>query len=205
MNYKILLFLFSLVVCSDNHIVQRAMADYFLYEEGNWWRYVSETDTVVVEVEAPDTLLGVECSPISVSGTIVYWAEGTRSIDEYALSVYNFAGEDYTILEGFITRIEVPLVEGNTWQDSVVDSLNVAGQWVTAKFHSIGTVTGFEYQAGFEGDVYTLELTTMKTLISPDTTIVDTVSVVERYAPAIGLVSFENEHGEYHLDDYAIQ
>jgi hypothetical protein len=195
------LFLF----CSNDHFVQRTSRDYFFFEEGNWWRYASNDDTILVEVEPPDTILQIEFFPVSFGGYTKYLAEEPDAIIEYVNILYNFAGDDYTMIDDFIMRIELPLVDGHTWEDSLVSSLDVSGQQIQAKYSVIGGVTEFTYDEDFDGDVYTIEVMSIETLISSDTTVVDSNYIVEYYAPDIGLVRFDIEEGAYTLIDYEIQ
>ncbi len=197
--------IFLFFLACENHIIERCASDYFPLAQGNWWRYVSNGDTLMVEVEPRDTILHVECFPVSFGGNIEYLAKNSESIVEYVEIVYNFSGQDYTIIEDFIMRIETPLVDGNTWEDSLIDSLNVSGAWIKAKYYINGRITGFAYADDYEGDVYTIELETIETLMFPDTMIIDTSHVTEDYAPNTGLVRFHNEAGEYNLIEYDIQ
>lgn len=202
-RFSILLALF--LFCSNDHFVQRTSRDYFFFEEGNWWRYASIDDTVLVEVEPPDTILQIEFFPVSFGGYTKYLAEEPDAIIEYVNILYNFAGDDYTMIDDFIMRIELPLVDGHVWEDSLVGSLDVSGQLIQAKYAVSGGVTEFTYDEDFDGDVYTIEITSIETLISPDTTVVDSNYIVEYYAPDIGLVRFDTEEGAYTLIDYEIQ
>ena len=205
MKYRFLLVLVLFLFCSNENFVQRASRDYFLFEEGNWWRYASGDDTMLVEVEPADTILQTECFPVSFGGYTRYLAESHTAIIEYINVLYNFAGDDYTIIDDFVMRIELPLVDGNNWEDSLVGSLEVAGQLIQAKYHVRGVVTGFTHDDNFDGDVYTIELSSVERVILLDTTMLDSSYVVEHYAPDIGLVLFDNEVGEYILIDYEVQ
>lgn len=196
---------FLLLSC-DNHIIERATINYFPYEEGNWWHYLGDGDTLLVEVEPLDTLLQTEVIPVSFGGNIKYFVKDDRALSEYVKIIYNFSGDDYTIIENFITRIELPLVYDNVYQDSLIDSLNVFGQWVTAKYYTSGAVSAQTYTDSlYEGDVYLIELVTISQLISHDTTITDTIAVEEYYAPDIGLIHFHGEEGEYNLIEHEVQ
>jgi hypothetical protein len=195
-----------LLLTSCDRIIERATSDYFPYEEGNWWRYRGNDDTVFVEVEPSDTLLQTEVIPVSFSGDIKYFVKDDEALSEYVKIIYNFSGDDYTIIENFIPRVELPLVSGNVYQDSLVDSLDIFGQWVTAKYYMSGSVSAQTYTDSlYEGDVYLVERVTISQLISNDTTIIDTITVEEYYAPDIGLVRFHSEQGVYNLIDYDIQ
>jgi hypothetical protein len=207
--YSVLCFMIAVVLLltfCDNRIIERATSDYFPYEEGNWWRYYGGGDTVLVEVESPDTLLQTEVIPVSFGGNIKYYVKDNRALSEYVKIIYNFSGDDYTIIENFITRIELPLVYGNIYQDSLIDSLNIFGQWVTAKYYTSGAVSAETYTDSlYEGDVYLVKFVKISQLISNDTTIIDTTAIEEYYAPDIGLVHFHGEDDVYNLIDYDIQ
>lgn len=199
------LFAFLLFLSCGN-IIEKSASDYFPYEEGNWWRYFGDSETLFVEVEPLDTLLQTECFPVTYSGVVKYLVENDRAIDEYVKILYDFSGNDYTIIEDFITRIELPLVYGNTYQDSLIDSLNIFGQWVKAKYHISGVVSEYEYNDSvYTGDVYKIELVTVYHLFSQDTTIIDTTNVEEYYAPDIGMVRLRNGDGDYYLTAYELQ
>lgn len=193
---------FLLLSC-DNHIIERATINYFPYEEGNWWRYRGDSDTLLVEVEPPDTLLQTEVIPVSFGGNIKYFVEDDRALSEYVKIIYNFSGDDYTIIENFITRIELPLVYGNVYQDSLIDSLNVFGQWVKVRYHIRGTVS--ELDVWYSEAGYKIELITVYNFFSPDTTVIDTVYQEEYYFPEVSLVRFYDGETWYDLIDYEVQ
>jgi hypothetical protein len=198
-----ILIILLFVGCGDS-IIQRASKDYFQYQEGNWWQMASDQDTMLVEIETIDTLLQIQCYPVSYGGYTRNLVKNPDAIMEYAIAVYNFNGEDHIILENFIERIELPLVDGNAWQDSLVDSIFVAGAWIKAKFYLQGLITGFENISGY-GDVYAVEINTIEMIISPDTMYIDTIGVVESYAPDVGLFRLENEDGIFDLIDYGVE
>ncbi len=204
MKYRLLILIFLFVACSDNHFVQRAASDYFPLEEGNMWRYVSETDTVIVEVEPLDTLLDRECYPVSYGGYTSWYAKTSHAIEEYVKVVHFFSGSEFTIIEDYAMRLELPFVDGNSWQDSLVSSLEISGQLVTAKYYIEGEVTGYEADDEY-GDVYMIELTQTEMIITPDTTYTETEVLSETYGPEIGLTRFDHGAGEYTLIDYELQ
>ena len=204
MRSKYFLIVILLIVCSNDHFIQRASSDYFPLKEGYWWRYASGDDTLIIDVDSAETILQIECFPVSVGGYLRYLTKNSKSLNQYIKIVYNFSGDDYTIIEGFITRIELPLIKSNVWEDSLVDSLNISGQWIKAKYYTRGEVVRFSYLSDYDGDVYTIELQTIEILTLPDTTVIDTIDTVEDYAPGIGLVRYDNEEGEYILIEYEI-
>ncbi len=210
MKYK---FLLSALIASAfvflpgcNNIIEHSVSDYFMYEEGNWWQFLSNGDTVMVEIEPPDTLLQRSCFIIGYNGDFMYLTEEDESIDEYIKIIYNFSGNDYTIIEDFIMRIELPLIDGNTYQDSLVDSLNISGQWITAKCRTSGSVTSETYvDSLYTGDVYKIQISKVEIVVTPDTSMTDSTALEEYYAPNIGLVRFVNDAGDYKLIQYNSQ
>jgi len=198
-----ILFILLFAAC-ENNIIQRAASDYFQYREGNWWQLASTQDTMMVEVEAVDTLLQIECFTVSFGGYPKYLFKKPNAISQYIKIIHNFGGEDYIVVENFVKRIELPLVNGNAWQDSLVDSIFISGAWVKAKFYIIGSISGFESVGGY-GDVYTIAIKNVEIVILPDTVITDTIDVIEAYAPDIGLVRFEDNDGVFDLINYEVE
>jgi hypothetical protein len=203
MKYKIALVLLVIIYCADNHIIQRAAEDYYPLAEDCWWRYSNGTDSVYVETEPMDTLLQVACFPVSYNGNTKYLAKSDESISQYITRIHNYGGLDYTVLEDFIVRIELPLVKGNVYHHILSDSIYVANQVITAQHEVIGTVVDFVSESNY-GDVYQLEIVTIESMITGDTSITDTTVVIEFYAPAVGMVRFSDATGEYELTDYNI-
>ncbi len=197
-----------LIAGCSNHIIQRAADDFLPLEPGNWWLYSNassyEPQTVYREVEPAETLLNVECFPVTTSGIPAYYAIVDAGIREYIKIVYAFAGAEYTVLEGFVLRLETPLVEGNRFADSLVDSISVAGAWIKARYVVNGLVSDYESHDIY-GSVYPVHLSIQETVITPDSTLVLDRSITELYAPDIGLVQFENEQSTFHLSDYFVQ
>ena len=197
-----------LITGCGNNIVERSAADYFPYAAGNWWRYNNNSSydpqTIFVEVEPLDTLIQIECYPVTYSGVASYYALGATGIREYIKIVHAFAGEEYTVLEGFIKRVVTPLVTGSGFADSLADSLNVAGAWIKGKYEIRGLVSEFTDDELY-GNVYKIAFTVRETVVDPDTTIIWDRNFNEVYAPGIGLVRFNNEQGEFHLSEYDLK
>jgi hypothetical protein len=203
MKYRILPLILLIISCGNNHIVERAAEDYFPMRTDYWWRYASENDTLLVEVEPVDTLLQVECFPVSYNGAVRYLAKSDNAISQYVRKTYNYAGNDHIVLENFIIRIELPLIKGNTYQYYLADSIYVADQLIRAHYETIGNVVDFIYETEY-GDLYEVNTITIESLITPDTAIVDTSTLTEFYAPDVGMIRFTNGTIEYHLIEHNI-
>lgn len=191
------------VFCADNHIVQRAAEDYFPLRAEYWWRYASENDTIYVEVEPTDTLLQTECFPVNYNGAVRYLAKSDDGIFQYIKKTYDYAGNDHTVIEDFVVRMELPLIKDNTYQYGISDSIYVSNQMIKASYEISGTVIDYTYESDY-GDVYEINLTSIESLVTPDTSIVDTIEVTEFYAPGVGMVRFLTGTSEYRLIDYSI-
>ena len=203
MKCKILLALLLILFCGDNHIIQRAAEDYFPLDTEYWWLYGSGNDTIFVEVEPADTLLGIEYFPVSYNGVVRNLAESDNGIAQYVKIVYDYAGNDHTIIEDFLMRIELPLIKDNSYQYFLSDSIDVAGQLIKASYEINGTIVDYTSDDDY-GDVYELSLRTIESLITPDTSIIDTTDVTEFYAPGIGMIRFSDGTSEYRLIEYSI-
>lgn len=203
MKYSGLLILLLLVGCGDNHIVQRGSADYYPLRADAWWLYAGQGDTILIEVEPEDTLLGTACFPVSRNGVAAYLAEYAGAIAQYVAATYNFAGEDYTVFEGFVVRIELPLVQGNIYHHLLADSITVAGQSIHARYEVTGEIIGFDFEAAY-GDVYEVITTTIRLLSVDGNEVADTTAVTEYYAPGVGMIRFRDGTTEYELIEYNI-
>jgi hypothetical protein len=203
MKYKLLLCALLFVFCGDNHIVQRGAEDYFPLQAEYWWRYASENDTLFVEVEPADTLLQTECFPVSYNGAVRYLTKSDNGVAQYVRKIYNYAGNDHTVIEGFVTRIELPLIKDNSYQYQISDSIYVANQMINASYEISGIIVDYAYESDY-GDVYEIDLTSVESLTTPDTSIIDTNEVTEFYAPGVGMIRFLDGTSEYRLIEYSI-
>jgi hypothetical protein len=194
-------------ITCDNRIIERAANDYFPIETGNWWSYsndnIYEPKQVYVEVESLTSVMSTDCYPVTYSGVVRYIARDDRAVREYRELVYDFEGDDYIVVHGFLTRIRLPMVQGSAYADSVIDSVNIGGVFVHGKCRIDGLVSEYA-DNGLYGNVYKVIVSTRETIVAPDTTIASTSSVEEYYAPGIGLVRFIDDEGEFHLSDYKL-
>jgi hypothetical protein len=202
----LMLFIFVFLSC-QNGIVERSASDYFPLNEGNWWLY-SQSDlydpmTILVEVEPLDTIAGVECYPVNFSDGTRYYARDSKGISEYVRITHTFSGNDYTVAEGFVRRLELPLVKGSAYNDSVIGSLDVSGELIYAVHRVGGFVSDYEYDDLY-GSIYRVILTAVTSIVYDDSTIQTSRQVEEYYAPDIGLIRFDLDEGSYRLIDYEI-
>ncbi|MEO0184770.1 MAG: hypothetical protein ABIL20_03120 [candidate division WOR-3 bacterium] len=192
----------------ENNIIERSATDYFPIKEGNWWYYANNDlynpKNINITVESPDIILQRECYPFNVSGEFHYYSKDQKGIKEYILVTQNYGGYDYTILQGFVTRLELPLVQGNQFSDSLVDSLDLAGQWIKAYYSINGLVSDYQNNEIY-GEVYRIIISKHQYISTQDSTIANEEYVEEYYAPNIGLIKFKNRDGEFTVTDFHIE
>ena len=208
-NLKLRLSIFLLFFFNcENKIIERSIGDYFPIKEGNWWLYSNEDlynpKMVDVKIESLDTILQTECYPFNFSGDFHYFAKDTRGIKEYIRITQYYEGMEWTILEGFIRRLELPMVKGNQYIDSLTDSLDFFGEWIKGRYYIKGLVSDYEVDELY-GTVYRVIITTIRTIESADSTITKEESFEEYYAPDIGMIRFKNQEGDFKLTDFHIE
>lgn len=214
MNFKLLtraVLLCVIIISSNsckNNIIERAGSEYFPIKEGNWWRYANndlyEPEIVSITVEPVDTLLQREVYPFNISGEFHYFSKDIRGIKEYIEMTHNYGGSIYTILQGYITRLELPLVSGNRFIDSLSDSLDFFGEWIKARYLIDGLVSDYQDDELY-GEVYKVIISISESIATPDSTISSQIYLEEYYAPGIGLVRFKNSNSEFSLTDYHLE
>jgi|UniRef100_A0A7V3RFV0 hypothetical protein len=213
MNFKVIKKCFSFVffilfVNCDNHIIERSANDYFPLKQGDWWSYTNldlyEPVSVVITVEALDTILQRECYPFNISGDFHYYTRDQDGIKEYIKLTQNYGGDEYTILQGFVTRLELPLVSGNRFLDSLADSVEFFGKWIKGRYLINGLVSDHQKDDVY-GEVYRVIINLSKTIITPDSTIASEDYFEEYYAPGIGMVRFKNKDGDFRIKDFHIE
>ncbi len=201
------LFFTVLSLSCNNYIIERSASDYFPIAEGNWWRYANEDlynpRIIDVTVESIDTVLQTECYPFNFSGEFHYFLKDEKGIQEYIKIVQNYAGNEYTITEGFIRRLELPLVRGNQFRDSLVDSLEFFGEWIKARYVINGLVSDYEDDKTY-GSVYRVIINTSMSVLMPDSSVVSEQYLEEYYAPGIGLIGFKNQQGNFRILEYGV-
>jgi hypothetical protein len=203
----VVVFAIMFVSCQD-FIVERSASDYFPLSEGAWWLY-SRDDlynpmSILVEVEALDTIAQVECYPVNFADDTRYYAQDTKGISEYIEITHIFSANEYTVAQGFVRRLELPLVKGSTYTDSVFGSLDVSGDLIYAVHRVDGFVADFE-DDDLYGSVYRVSISAVTSISYQDSTVQNTIQVEEYYAPGIGLVRFDIDDGSYRLIDYEVE
>ncbi len=197
-----------LFLSCENRIIERSASEYFPLKTGCWWRYANDDlyDPMIIDisVENSDTILLRECYPFNVSGVFHYYSKDPEGIKEYVKLTQYYSGSEYIILQGFVMKLELPLVKGNKFVDSLVDSLEFFGQWIKARYTVTGLVADYETDDIY-GEVYRVITSIHRSIISPDSTVVNEEYAEEYYAPGIGLVGFNNPNGSFDLTEFQLE
>ncbi|MGQ9534722.1 MAG: hypothetical protein ACUVQ3_04840 [bacterium] len=214
MNFKrlkkfiIVWFTTVLSTTCQNHIIERSSNEYFPLKSGNWWQYANNDlynpQVINIDVDSVVTFLQRECYPFNVSGELHYFSKDTKGIKEYIEMTHNYSGATYVILQGYITRLELPLVKGNRFIDSLSDSTNFFGKWIKGRYLINGLVSDYENDKLY-GDVYKVIFSISQSITTPDSSISSELYLEEYYAPGIGLVRFKNNDGEFNLTLYHLE
>ncbi|MCX7995871.1 MAG: hypothetical protein N3A65_08925 [candidate division WOR-3 bacterium] len=197
-----------LIVSCDNFIIERSASDYFPMEEGNWWFYSNDDlydpKSINITVEPVDTILERECFPFNVSGEFRFYSKDVEGIKEYIKITENYGGNELTILQGFITRLELPLVSGNRFTDSLTDSLDFYGRWIKVRYVIYGFVSDY-YEDRIYGGVYKVIINKRQTIAVEDSVILKEEYLEEHYAPGIGMIEFRNAQGIFRIKDFHLE
>ncbi|MEO0160672.1 MAG: hypothetical protein ABIL39_01145 [candidate division WOR-3 bacterium] len=191
-----------------NHIIERSANDYFPLSVGNWWNYTNDDlynpQSISITIETPDTILGTHCYPFNISGEFHYYTRDEEGIKEYIKFTQNYGGNEIIVMQGFITRLELPFVSGNRFSDSLVDSCDFYGTWIKICYRIEGLVA--EYRADkVYGEVYKIIISKFHSITMPDSVSTGEEYLEEYYAPGIGMIEFKNPSGRFRLKDFHIE
>lgn len=202
-NYLLLVALLSLS-CPDR-IVTRSTADYYPQHLGSSWEYRCDTSQISVLVEAETTVANYEANLYSVNGEPSFRTRQSDGVFYYFDIRVPYGGYEYAIETRYRRWLPLPIVAGRRWGDTVVDSVEIAGQSVKLEHRISGQVVGFEdveTPAGAFSDVYRLEIINVCRITSGIYSRLDSVTVQEYYAPDVGLVVVDSSGQRFDLEKY---
>ncbi len=191
--------------CCENPVIYRMSANYFPLEtKGNSWEFESESGATLLLLSSGETIEGGrECFLIERNYFPEHWYKDSKELAKYEVEYYDFGGERITLASQWIRYLELPLIEGNSWNDTLEAVKNVFGERVQRTVVSYGKVEGIELvevQAGRFSQCYKIgvkrfrETYVNSTLLESDTTL-----KYEWYAPDVGLVRFDENGDVYSL------
>ena len=206
------LFLFSILIlvsCSyENPFTARINCDYFPIDDtGNFWLYEGiEGEQKYIEVKQTVQKDGREAIVIEENWQETYWYKGEGYISRYMNVDINFNGEIFLVEKRWQPYIEIPIVEGNSWSDIWMDTLQFHNQPLY-RFNSLrGYVEGFvtvKLSSGTFKNVYRIRFESCEEINS---TIIGDLLIEETYrewyAPDIGMIKSKHDDENWELSSY---
>ncbi len=189
----------------DNPLIHRMSADYFPMETaGNRWEFESEDGVKLLLLSSGEAMKGDrDCFLVERNYSPEYWYEDSRELAKYEIEYHGFGGERIVLTGRWVRYLELPLVLGNSWSDSVDVQKTVSGEDVQRKVMSRGEVEAIEFvdvQAGRFDHCYKVKMTkSRETLVDSILLESDTTLTYEWYAPDVGLVKFSENGTVYNL------
>lgn len=205
MSYRALLFAAILLVSCRDSIVRRSTADYYPDAVGAAWLYQAGSLEIFTQVEAETTWANYQAALFTVNGEPSFRARQNDGVFHYFDQRVPYGGYEYPIETRYRKWIQLPLLAGSDWGDVVVDSIEVAGQWVKISHRIAGRVVGFEdidVPAGEFQEVYHVEIVNVCRITSSIYTRLDSAVINEYYAPDIGLVVVDSSGKRFELTQY---
>jgi len=180
-------------------------SDYFPFEtEGNSWEFESEDGASLLLLSSGEAIRGErECFIIERNFSPEYWYRSSCELARYEVEDYDFGGETVVLVNRWVRHLELPLVEKNSWSDTLEVVKSVLGETVERRVVSYGKVEGIEsvdVEAGRFHQCYRVRLERLRetrvesVLLESDTTL-----SYEWYAPDIGLAKFHENGVTYNL------
>ena len=179
-------------------------ADYFPIEvEGNSWEFEGDDEVRLLVLSSGQAVRGDrECYLVERNYSPQYWYETFGELARYETEYYDFGGERIEFNQ-WLRYVELPLIRGNCWSDTMDVVKTVLGQRVRRRVISRGRVEGIEVvdvQAGRFHECYKIRIERVReTVVESAPLQTDTTSVCEWYAPNVGLVKFSENGKVYRL------
>lgn len=185
-------------------MIYRISADYFPAEvEGNSWEFESTEGMTVLLVSFGKATKGQrECVLIERNYAPEYWYENSAELARYEIEHYDFQGQRIEF-NRWLRYLELPLLVGNSWSDTLDAVEVVSGERVERRVVSYGKAEAIEtvkVQAGTFRECYKVSLVREReTFVNFALRECDTIRTCEWYAPDVGLVKFVENGEEYSL------
>ncbi len=212
MRRFLLLLVLLLQSCSyENPYIARIRSNYFPIDKtGSFWIYRNENGSEkYIEVkENPNNLTkdGKEVIILEENYNEAYWYKDNGYISRYREIQVDFNGQLTAVESRWQNYIEIPLVKGNSWNDSWNDTLVLLNEPLYRTDNLNATVQTFETlntEAGEFKNCYKIKFTVLEEIRSEiigDSLFQETY--YEWYAPGVGLVKSAKSNEIWELIDY---
>ncbi|HID92961.1 MAG TPA: hypothetical protein EYP60_02585 [bacterium (Candidatus Stahlbacteria)] len=183
------LYLFFVVSCRESPLIFRIGANYIPIENiGNYWVYVSQVDTIRVEVKQKEVVESRECYLLERNAQPEYWWKGEGKLDEFHSEVISVGGNEFLLGNFWIPHLKLPLFIGNKWEDEFMQQTILYGDTITLIIQVEGGVESIEEIGTFD-NCYKVQYTKIiKRESKAFGNVNDTTISYEWYAPNVGIV-----------------
>jgi hypothetical protein len=179
-------------------------ADYFPIETaGNSWEFERDDGVRLLVLASGEAVRGDrECYLVERNYSPEYWYEDSRELARYEMEYYDIGGQRVEF-DQWLRYLELPLVAGNCWSDTMDVVKTVLGEKVRRRVVYRGKVEGIEavqVKAGRFRECYRIGMERMReTFVESVLLDADTTYICEWYAPDAGLVKFSEDGQVYSL------
>ncbi len=197
-------FLLALLALSCSEMMMhRSSQDYFPLAEGSQWKYLLGNDTTYYEVLGDSSIGGRSCIVLGVDFLPEFWLKEPTEIRKFFFRTISRGGDEYTLEERYGLVYILPFVEGNYWQETFTDTVEILGTDTVFYRHKLGArIAGIENittPAGSFRNCYRIEFADS----IQEFELVHT-AYTEWLAPGVGLVKRVCGTEELELAEYRI-
>ncbi|MGQ9707559.1 MAG: TapB family protein [bacterium] len=201
MRFKTLWLVIVLGLACQDMLLYRSGANYFPIFPGGQWRYLLDTDTIIVEVDTRDTTIASKsCVRIYRNFAPEYYIASPNEIWKLVVSTMPRPGGEDTVEFRFGLRYRLPFVLGDRFQDHF-DTILIRGPDTVQFVHTfevrVSGVDSVRVPAGAFFDCYRLEFTEL--VVKPETVL---TQWVEWLAPGVGVVQCQRGNEKEVLIEY---
>uniref|UniRef100_A0A7V3ZVF4 Lipoprotein n=1 Tax=candidate division WOR-3 bacterium TaxID=2052148 RepID=A0A7V3ZVF4_UNCW3 len=187
MNFKKLIFFFILFsFCQKDTLLNRATGDYFPLEKGKaYYYYSSLEDTIIFKFIGDTFFFGTSMFYCESNFEPIFFIKEKFRLQKFVCRESLVFGEIETLYKGLVTFLSFPLVEGEEWQDSIIQD--------TAKFYLTGKVLKrdtLRIPYGSFADVYSVMIKE-KEIIGKNC---DSLIYLYYLAPEVGIIKKEYDN-----------
>lgn len=186
----------------DDTLFRRAGQEYFPLIPGSTWKFLSDADTVLVQVDTVDvSLQGRPCRVVYRNFAPEYWVRSATEARRFSVLVSGRPNYEDTLEARFGLVLQFPLVLGATWGEIFRDTIVLrGGDTVRFRHQTTGRVAGLgtvRVPAGNFADCYEIEL--WDEVIGRDSVVTTTRVWL---APGVGIIRREQGADVEQLIEY---
>jgi len=190
----------------ESPLIFRLRANYIPIENiGNYWLYVSQADTIKLEVKQKEVVEGRACYLLERNAQPEYWWKGEGKVDRFHAEIMSVGGNEFLLGNFWIAYLKLPLFLGNDWNDEFMQQAVIYGDTITLIIKTEGSVESIEQIDTFDDCYKVQHIRIIKRESKAFGNVSDTTISFEWYAPNVGIVKRLVNDREEGLISYEIQ